>query len=398
MAHICMLVFNNYSTDPRVRREAEALVERGDTVDCICLGNGMNKITSLAGVRLFCVSAGKYNGSNPLFHVTAYLRFFCYVFVKAAVLHFRKPYDIVQAHTMPDFLVFAALVPKLFGARIILDIHDLMPELYIAKFGSSYRNWAVRFIIWVEKRSVAFADKAIAVHEPHLDILAKHGNPPDKFSIVLNVPDPRIFVGGPARSAPSRRPFRLIYHGSIPRRAGLEVALRAVAHCRKEIPDIEFQIVGAGEDVRRLSGLTQELGLSDCVEFKPGVPVEQLPAILNEAAVGVIPYAADAFTQYVLPTKLMEYAALGIPVIVSRLRTIQRYFDESAVVCFQSGDDVELASQILWLHRNPSAARRLASNAFRLAEAHNWRQQREVYFRLVDSLLPVRPTIFANAG
>jgi len=390
MARICMLVCNIYPTDPRVRREAEALVERGDAVDCICLGNGVNNVTSLDGVRLFYVPKGKYFGKSPVLHLAAYLRLFCYFFLKMALLHLRERYDIVQAHTIPDFLVFAALVPKLFGSKIILDIHDLTPELYVAKFGSSHR-WAVRFIIWVEKRSVAFADKAIAVHEPHLDVLTKHGNPRDKFSIVLNVPDPRIFVRGAAWNdvfgAPPS-PFRLIYHGSIPRRAGLDVALRAVARCRTKIPDIQFQIVGAGEDVPRLFGLVQELGVADCVEFKQGVPVEQLPAILKEAAAGVIPYAADAFTEYVLPTKLLEYVALGIPVIVTRLRTIQAYFDETAVVYFQPGNDAELASHILWLHGNPGAARRLASKAVQFFETYNWGQQREVYFRLVDSLLP----------
>ena len=123
-------------------------------------------------------------------------------------------------------------------------------------------------------------------------------------------------------------------------------------------------------------------------EVDPSLDARRATAILKEAAAGVIPYAADAFTEYVLPTKLLEYVALGIPVIVTRLRTIQAYFDETAVVYFQPGNDAELASHILWLHGNPGAARRLASKAVQFFETYNWGQQREVYFRLVDSLLP----------
>lgn len=390
MARVCMVVFNEYCSDPRVRREAEALVERGDAVDCICLQDRKEKATSLRGVRLFAIS-GKYRGVKRIRHLAAYFRFFCFSFLKVSLLHLRKPYDIAQVHTMPDFLVFTTLVPKLLGAKIILDIHDLMPELYMAKFGGDYRNWIVRSIIWIEKRSVAFADKTIAVHEPHLNILVKHGNPRAKFSVVLNVPDHRIFVR-PTSACTRPRNFRLIYHGTIPDRdrAGLDVALRAVARIRNDIPGIEFHIIGDGAGMDRLRSLVKELNLNSCVQFVPAVPVERLPAMLLEAAVGIIPYAADTFTHYVLPTKLLEYAALGIPAIVSRLCAIEAHFDDEMVGYFEPGNETELADQILRFYRNPEIAARLASNAAKFTDTHNWQQYREIYYRLVDSLLPQR--------
>jgi glycosyltransferase involved in cell wall biosynthesis len=392
MARICMLVFNRYATDPRVRRQAEALVNRGDVVDCICLPSAEAGQGWLDGVRLFFASTKKYAGANLVSHMTASVRFFCYAFLKLSILHLRQPYDIVQIHTMPDFLVFAALVPKLLGAKVILDVHDLAPEVYMAKFNTDYRTLVVRLLIWIERFSVAFADKAIAVHAPHLDILVKHGNPRSKFSVVLNTPDDRIFGMHAARGRTSDalpRPFRVIYHGSIPRRSGLHVALRAIARCRNKIPDIEFQIVGDGEDVPRLAQLTRALDLSDCVHFKKAVPVERLPPILKEASVGVIPYTANAFTHHVLPTKLLEYAALQIPVIVSRLHAIETYFDDNMVGYFEAGDDAQLAQQILWLYRHPDAAGRLAANAARFVEAHDWKREKDIYFGLVDSLLSV---------
>ena len=386
MAHVCMVVFNEYSSDPRVRREAEALIERGDTVDCVCLDK--KKAKSLGGVRLYATS-GKYRGLKRAGHLAAYFRFFCFAFLKVSILHLRRPFDIAQVHTGPDFLVFTTLVPKLLGAKIILDVHDLMPEMYMAKFGVDYRNWMVRFIIWIEKISVAFADKTIAVHEPHLSILAKHGNPREKFSVLLNLPDHRIFV---QRSSvnPKQKPFRLIYHGTIPDndRAGLEIALRAVARVRNEIPSLEFQIIGGGTGMARLYRWAAELNLTSCVQFIAPVPVEQLPGILLEASVGIIPYAADTFTHYVLPTKLLEYVALGIPAIVSRLRAIEAYFDEGMVGYFEPGNETELANQILSFYRDPVMAASVALKAGRFTETYNWQHHREVYFTLVDSLLP----------
>jgi glycosyltransferase involved in cell wall biosynthesis len=397
VARVCMIVWNDYVNDPRVRREAEALAERGDAVDCICLQEAKVKVRSLCGVRLFG-TFGKYRGTKRTRKLVAYLRFFWFAFIRVSLLHLKDPYDIVQVHTMPDFLIFTTIVPKILGAKIILDIHDLMPELYMAKFGGDYRHWIVRSIIRIEKLSVAFADRTIAVHEPHLNILVKHGNPRAKFSVLLNVPDHRIFVRS-TLPRPHPRAFRLIYHGTVPDRdrAGLDLALRTVARVRKDIPGIEFQIIGDGAGLERLRKLTSELHLESCVKFIPSVPVEHLPAMLLEAAVGVIPYTADAFTQFVLPTKLLEYAALRIPAIVSRLRAIEAHFDDQMVGYFEPGNEREFANQILRFYRDPEMAARLASNAGKFTDKYNWQQHRQIYFGLVDSLLPSR-AFLANAS
>lgn len=387
MARVCMVLFNDYVMDPRVRREAEALIERGDSVDCVCLSE--KGINELNGVRLFFLSGAKYRGTNSLMLFVRYIQFFCYAFFKISYEHLRKPYDIVQAHTMPDFLMFTALVPKILGAKLVLDIHDLMPELYVSKYGSSRSTWMFAFFRWIEKRSVAFADRAIAVHRPHLDVLVEHGNPRAKFSVLLNVPDHRVFTRQ-ARIKPRGDDFILLYHGTIPRRAGLHVALRALVRVREEIPNVRFRILGRGESMEELRVLAAQLNVSDIVDWIPTVPIEELPAIIKEADIGIVPYTADAFTRYVLPTKLLEYVAIGVPTVVSRLASVEAYFDSSMVAYFEPGNDVELAEQILNLYRNPELGARLASRAFDFTNTYNWAQQRQVYFGLIDSLLPAR--------
>ena len=387
MARVCMVLFNNYVMDPRVRREAEALAERGDSVDCVCLGQGHLK--ELNGVTLFYLTSIKYRGNSLFFLLLQYIRFFCYAFIKISIEHLRKPYQIVQAHTMPDFLIFAGLVPKLLGAKLVLDLHDLMPELYISKWGSDRSTWMITFIKWMEKRSVAFADRTIAVSKPHLDALVSHGNPREKFSIVLNVPDHRIFTRR-KRVKTGKGRFTLFYHGTVPKRAGLDVALRALARVREEIPGVRLKIRGHGESVKEFRALTAEMGLAEIVEWLPVVPIEQLPSIFAEVDVGVVPYVVDAFTRYVLPTKLLEYAATGVPTLITRLPAVEAYFDSSMVAYFESGNDLDLAEQILNLYRNPGVREQMAVRALRFTEKHNWSNQRQVYFGLIDSLLPNR--------
>src|SRR5262249_22204496 len=241
-------------------------------------------------------------------------------------------------------LIFTAIIPKLLGAKVVLDMHDLMPEVYVAKYGAGHWKWMVPVLRWIERASIAFADRAIAVHKPHLDIIVEHGNPREKFAIVLNAPDHRIFV---RRARPRQRgnEFRLIYHGTTPRRGGLDIAIQAVERARRQIPNIRLHVVGKSESLQPIVALVNQLNMADCVTFSPCVPVEELPGIIGQADVGIVPYMADAFTQYVLPTKLLEYAALGVPAIVSRLRTVETYFDSHMVAFFEPGNVDELAEK-----------------------------------------------------
>jgi len=216
MRKICMLAFTHYLTDARVRREAEALAARGDQVDLICCRSKTLATKRVHnGVRLYPLRGLKYRGGSTIAYLFSYFIFFVKSSFLMSYLHLKNRYDVIQVHTMPDFLVFAASIPKLFGAKIILDVHDLMPELYMTKFETDQNHKLIRFIRWVETRSIAFAHKAIAVNVPHRDILVEHGNPKDKFTILLNLPDPAIFDRSENVQRISDGKFRLIFHGII---------------------------------------------------------------------------------------------------------------------------------------------------------------------------------------
>jgi glycosyltransferase involved in cell wall biosynthesis len=386
MAKICMIAYTFYSSDPRVRREAEALAGRGDSVDFICLKEaGKTVPRNYCGVHLYPLSAGRYQGDSTLLYLAKYASFFLRAAFLVSFLFMRERYDIIQIHTMPDFLVFTAFIPKLFGAKIVLDVHDLMPELYMCKFRSGPRHFIVRLITWIERRSIGFADKAIAVHTPHRDALVGHGNPEQKFTVLLNVPDARIFHRNGGREADGK--FRLIYHGTVARRHGLEVALRAVSSVKKSIPNLEFMVIGSGDDLGRIKQMAQAMDLGNCVRFLGTMPTDELPQHLRRADLGVVPILYDPFTRYMLPLKLLEYVGMGIPCVVSETETIRAYFDESMVRFCRPGDERELADGILELYRDPDQRARQVVQAAKFNASFNWEQQKQHYFEVVDSLL-----------
>jgi glycosyltransferase involved in cell wall biosynthesis len=256
-----------------------------------------------------------------------------------------------------------------------------MPELYMCKFGYERRHLMIRLITWMEKCSIGFAHKAVAVHAPHLQALVAHGNDRQKFAEILNVPDPRIFQrNGSVRDDGK---FRLIYHGTIARRHGLEVAVKAVHAVKQRIPNLEFWIIGRGDDLD-----TDELNLRDCIRFLGTMPTGQLPHYLQQADVGVVPLLYDPFTRYMLPVKLLEYVGMGIPCIVSETETIRAYFTGDMVRYCKPGDEQDLAAAIVELYQDPSHRRRLVTNASKFNDSYNWDRQRKSYFELVDSLLP----------
>jgi glycosyltransferase involved in cell wall biosynthesis len=391
-ARVLMIAFTNYPGDTRVRREAEALVTRGSTVDVICPWTpSLGDQRSLEGVQIHATGTlEQKNELSPAAYVIRDVAFVVRAAVAALRLHRRNRYDVVHVHTMPDYLVAAATFPKLMGARLLLDVHDLVPELYSAKFDVAESSAVIKLMTFVERGCVAFADHALAVHRPHLDALVRHGNPPRKFSIVMNAPDPRFFTRRSAAPSPSD-PFVLLYHGTISRRHGLENAVRAVQVARRTYDDIRLEIVGDGDDVERLSALVGELGLHGAVEIQRGFrPIEDLKPILERASAGIVPIVDNAFTRYMLPVKLLEYVALGIPVISSSTPTIRAYFDETMVSFFRPGDEDDLASKIVALRADADFRARLVERADTFLEQHSWEHESDRYCDVVDSLAGAR--------
>lgn len=393
----CMVVHAYYPVgETRVEREAVALVEHGYEVDVLCL-RGANEpaVDAADGVLIYRLPLQRHKGRGRLAQLMEYLAFFVMAFGKLMMLHWQRPYSVVQVHNLPDFLIFAALGPKLTRARLILDLHDLMPEFYAALTDRPMNSWAVRLIAWQEQISCRFADRVVTVTDVWKNTLIRRGVRPEKLAVVMNVADPRLFHRLPQRVAPStngryttrRDRFNLIYHGTFTHRYGVDLIIRAVAQVQQSIPHIHLSLLGDGETRDELLRLTQELGLEHHVTFSEHVlPATELPERICQADVGIVPNRSNIFTDGLLPTKLMEYVALGIPVIAARTPTIATYFDETMVEFFTPGDADDLARCILALHADRTRLPQVAHNAERFCERYNWANVSADYVALVEQL------------
>ncbi len=385
----CMVVHAHYPLgEIRVEREARALMEQGAEVDIICLKEMQEAAISLeAGARVHRLPVRRRLGRGAGAQLVEYLRFFFLAFVHLTILHLRNRYAVIQVHNLPDFLVFVALIPRLTGARVILDIHDLMPEFYAERFHHSMNSLLVRMVCWQEWLSCRFADRVITVTELWRQTLIKRGQPANKVAVVMNVADATIFFAGAAAHPNNNGHFRLIYHGNLVQRYGLDLLLRAVNQVRQTAPDICLTLHGRGEYYRALEKLTNELGLQNHVIFSAfGLSTSELPKLLMTADLAVVPYRDSLFTGGILPTKLMEYAALGIPAIAARTPAIAAYFDDTTVQFFTPGAVDELAACILALYRDRSRLADLARNIGRFNERYNWSQVSAQYVALVKQL------------
>lgn len=386
----CMVVYALYPfMETRVQREAEALVNHGYEVDVICPRDHNEALVDVHnGVHIY--RTPKLWGRKPGFfgQLFEYLEFFWQAVLEINRLHRQHRYDVIQAHNVPDFLVFTSLLPRLSGTRVILDLHDLMPEFYQARTGKSSGSFIVRLVRLQEQLCCKYAHHVITVTEHWRQTLIRRGVPPEKCSVVMNLADDRVFQPLPPRamSANPDSRFNLFYHGYIPERYGLDLVLQAMVKVRPQIPNIHLTLVGAGEHVPTLKRMCIELGLQDCVEFIPSVTVEHLPPLIAAADVAVVPYRNDPFTDSLLPTKLMEYAAMGMPAIVSHTASISYYFDDSHVQFFKPNDVDDLACSILELHSNRQRLSELACGIRKFNERHNWPKDSLEYISLVDRL------------
>lgn len=389
MIKTATVAFTHYASDGRVRRMAEALAERGDDVTAITLREEHEpKRYELAGVKVRTVNLKQHRGSNQVLYIAQYVIFLLIVAWLLTVSHMRRRFDVVHINNMPDFMVFAALPVKVLGAKVILDIHDPMPELFESKFGVGKGHMAVRAIGSVEQASIGFADEVISVHQIQLDTFTSRGADPSRFTIVQNVADPKYFpIGMALETQRDTDTIQLVYHGTMAPRLGLDILLRAVDRSRHVVPGLRLLLIGDGDDTPRLLGLIDELGLDDVVTFDPGfVPVDELLPHLVASDIGVVPANVNPFTRNMLPVKLLEYVTLGIPSISTDLPTVRYYFEPSEVMLVEPGSVEPLSTAIETLALDPAMREAQARKALKFTTRHSWEGERDRYLEVVDRL------------
>lgn len=384
---ICMVVYSFYLNDSRVRQYATALSDRGDHVEVIALRREREEpITEVVGnVVVHRIQERRKNERGLVDYASRIVRFFFKASWTLARLHRQKKFDLVHVHSVPDFLVLTALMPKLTGTPVILDIHDILPEFYASKFGKSKNSLVFRLMLLVERLSVRFADHVIVANGIWRDRIAERCRLDESCSVVRNYPDPRVFFAPPKVVANQK--FTMVYPGSLNQHQGVDVAIRAFRRVSDKMPDAEFHIYGEGPDKEKLIAMVRQFGLQDRVLFHEFLPVSQIVPIMAGTDLAVVPKrASNEFGNEAASTKILEFMMLGVAVIVTRTRIDSLYFDETMVRFFESDNDAQLADEILLLYQNPAVRAQLAKNGLEHARQNGWPERQYDYLQLVDRL------------
>ncbi len=385
--HACMLAYTFYENDGRVMRYARALAQTGAQVDAIVLRrDGQPREEMIDGVRVVRIQKREKNERGKLAYLHRILRFLLGSAFEVGQRHLRQHYDLVHVHSVPDFEVFAALVPKLGGARVILDIHDIVPEFYSAKFGVAPDSLVFGALKLVERCSAAFADHVIVANDLWLEKIVARAARRDKCSAFINYPDLSVFDARLRGRADDGR-FVMSYPGTLSWHQGLDIAINAFAIAEPEAPGMELHIHGEGSARPGLERLVQALHLEGKVFLHAPLPQREIVRVMAEADLGVVPKRNDAFGGEAFSTKILEFMALGVPVVAARTRIDAHYFDDSLLRFFSPGDATDLARAMLDAYRDREHSMQLAARALAHAHENSWSARQGSYLEIVQRLV-----------
>lgn len=369
---LCMIVHSSYP-DVRVAREATVALEHGYEVDIIALrGHGEPRFEEQDGMRVYRLPITHHRGARARSVAREYIGFTILASLCVARLDLQRRYKLVQVHNPPDFLIIAAALPKLLGATVIFDIHDLSPDMFAARFdGWRGAQAADRVLRATEKRAAKAADAVVTVHDPYRRELVSRGVPPHKITVVMNSLDERLLPPLDQGVTPGK--FRIVYHGTLTPHYGVELLIEAVARVVDELPEPELAIYGDGDSAPSIRARAAELRLSDRLVLSGRfLPQAQTLAEVRSATVGVIPNLPTRLNKFALSTKLFEYVALGVPVVCADLPTLREHFSSDEVLFFRAGDPGALAAALCEVARHPAAAAARATAALRRYDEYRW--------------------------
>jgi glycosyltransferase involved in cell wall biosynthesis len=349
-----MLLQNaSYPTDGRVLREATALTEAGYEVTVICpRAPGQPWRERMSGVRLVRFPTVASRGGMGGFVME-------YVIAAAALAALsmeafvRRGFDVVHCHNPPDFLTAIAALYKPLGARLVFDQHDLAPELFSARFGSRAGPVLRRALERLEISSWRLADLVIASNESQRQVgLARSGTAPGRTEVVRNGPDWRITERGPVDGRARRPDARVVigYGGVIGPQDGVDYLVRAVSHLVAElgVTDVKCVVVGDGDALHDVRAQAEAAGVANRMSFVGWVPYEELVEWLAACDVCVAPEPSNPYNDSCTSLKVMEYMALGRPIVAFDLPE-HRHSAGDAAVYVAPGDERALARMIVEL-------------------------------------------------
>jgi len=384
---ICMMAHSIYETDARVRRTIATFTQRGDTVDFICLRNRAQPVRENNGLLSIYRPVRLRKPGQLAWYMLQLSWFFIACTWITTLRHLGKRYDIVYVHTIPDLLVFAGFIAKLFGAKIILDMHEIMPELYMNRYHIERSTWMLRLIIWAEKISVRFAD-LIFVAAPFLvNKLQQRHQCGDKITVTLNLPDPCYFALPPGLRQRSPEIFNLIYPGTLSELHGVDVALQAMKLLKEQTDwPIVLHIYGDGPEKEKLMRFADQADLRN-VRFHEAVSIEELGKLLLRMDLGIVSKRSGVFAEDAVSTKLLEFAAAGLPAVASRTRGDMIFFNDSMFLFVEPGNARILAEGIKTMYQFQGFYHAMAASLRNWSRDNHWQKQQRLFHSRIEELM-----------
>jgi len=387
---ICILRHAYFPDDPNTRRQAFALTEAGFSVEIICLRKkGQIPKENIKGIIVMRVPVSH----KRLGMIRYFLEYSLSFVMMSIVLIFqfiKRRYEFIQVSTMPDFLVFSTLIPKLLGAKILLDIHEPTPELWITKYGPNRLRLLLLLQIKIEQLAILYAHRCFTVTETLRNRLGQRGADISKISVIANVCEEvfeEAFYTYLKRKpiGPSMK-FRLITHGLIEERCGHDIAIRAISCLRNKIYNLEYRIAGEGEYIQNLYELVNELGCNKNIKYLGFLPFNDLLREIIDSDLAIIPMKRSQYSELIETNKMYEYMALRRPIIISRLKAVEENFDDSCVMFFEPDNYEDLARRILELYNKPEKRRILVENSYSRYEKIRWGETKKIYLKIIQDL------------
>ena len=374
--NLAVIAYTTLSTDSRVLKECYAALEAGFKVDIYTLEHPENKNFP----EFHIISSGKkqYKGNNKKLFIKAYLRFFLFCLISLTKNYFRKKYDVIHFNNMPNFLVFSSLVPKLLGAKIVLDIHDLMPEIFSAKFKMDRSNKLIKVLYLEERFSAKFASEIISTNRFHTRRFRENGIKNKRITEIVNVADHNVYYPSDGKMFDDEK-LIIAYPSTIAKRLGIDTLIQAMENiCERKI-NMELRIYGDGEYKKELYEIINKKNLNDFIRMSDSfVGMKELSKEMDEAHIGVIPLPYDPSNDIAMPVKVYEYFAKKLCVVSSDLTLLKDYFDDK-LVFFKAGDAEDLSEKLIRLYNDRGDLKNYAEKGYAHYSERNWDYYKKKY-------------------
>lgn len=387
---VCIIVNQIYYTDARVMSYANVLAQAGAEVDVIASKHSdRNDPEQHPNIKVYSTPIARIY-RDGLDYMSNYIISTIFLVLYASWMYFKRKYQIIHVNNMPDTLILAAIVPRMLGAKVILDIHDPMPNVFMSKYNIGPDHAVVQFFKVQEKISAGISDAVITANPLFKDLLSQRGIPVEKILVINNIPNPKFFNRQKIeekKHEPSGK-FTLIFPGTIAPRYCLEIAIKALPVLTKSIPNLQLKIIGKhSQHAEKLVALGSELKVAEFINFVPFMPTEQIPSEIFKADVGIYTALPDPHMSIAMPGKVLEFVTIGIPVVASRVPILEAFFNDESILFFTPGNIDEFCEHILRLYRTPSLRESLVKNANNMfTDKYSWKKEFEQYLALIHKL------------